>query len=123
MVTNTLAEKLLALLKGAEFDEFIEFIKPQLALQKRYGGGKNIAAIEKIVYSTPPTVRPIDIDHNPGNKSAAPTPSLIPSEGPSPQSESVPSTKPSPIQDAPIDSRKPGAASEALEVATTPTSM
>jgi len=122
IIAKTLAEKLLALLKDTEFEEFIEFIKPQLAMQKRFGGGKNIAAIEKIVYTTPPTVRTNDINHPPSSKSTAPTPSLIPSEGPSPQSESDPSTKPSSVQDAPTDSRKSSAASEALEVANTPTS-
>lgn len=116
-VTDILAEKLLALLKGVEFDEFIEFIKPQLVMQKRFGSGKNIAAIEKIVDSTPTTIPASDINHPStytGNKSAAPTPSLIPSDGPSPQSESVPSTNPSSIA-APTGSRK-SSASGTLEI-------
>ena len=97
---NKRIEKLLNLLKGPEFDGFIEFIKPQLALQKRFGSGKNITAIEKVVYSSSPmgptfhtsNSLPPPIPH-PVDNSAAPTPPLVPGDGVSPQSSSVPSTK------------------------------
>ena len=117
-VADTKAEKLLALLKGPEFDEFVEFIKPQLAMQKRFGSGKNIAAIEKVVYSTPSSISTGHIPVSPANasNSTAPTPPLTSGDGPSPQSSSLPSTNPSSIG-GPPDSRK-SSASNALEVTT-----
>lgn len=122
-------EKLLALLKGVEFDEFVEVIKPLLAMQKRFGSGKNIAAIEKVVFSTPPAYShghpqiPTIYTNIPTNRvdtSAAPTPPLVPAgDGPSPQSSSLPSTQPSSIG-GPPESRK-SSTSHTIEIAT-PTS-
>ena len=120
-------EKLLTLLKGTEFDEFVEFVKPQLAIQKRFGSGKNIAAIEKSVYSSsthvptlhtnkslpPPLPPPIDT-------SAAPTPPLVPGDGPSPPTSSVPSTNASYI--AEVAEPQKSSTTNAVEVLT-PTSV
>ena len=126
--TNTRSEKLLALLKGSEFDEFAEHIKPHLAVQKRFGGGKNIAAIEKVVYGNAPGIPPMHTNnaannHNPPrpplDTSAAPTPPLVSGDGPSPQSSSLPSTNASSIG-GPVHSRK-SSASNTVEVIT-PTS-
>ena len=126
MSTDGVAEKLLTLLEGPEFEDFVEFVKPQLALQKRFGSGKNIAAIEKVVYSSCPNVPTLHTNNGlpppmppPIDTSAAPTPPLIPGDGPSPQSSSVPSTNASSIAEV-ADARKPGT-SNALEIVT-PTS-
>ena len=118
---NNQTEKLLTLLKGAELEEFVEFIKPQLALQKRFGSGKNIAAIEKVVYSIPTTMPTLhtNVPHTNVNNSAAPTPPLMAGDGPSPQSSSLPSTGPNSVGGQP-ESRK-SSASNPL-VVTTPTS-
>ena len=104
-----MAEKLLTTLKGAEYDDFVEKVKVQLNLLKRFTYGKQITAIEKIVYtgpgmmlhqsranSSPPP--PIDI-------SAAPTPPLLTTDAQSPQSSSHPSTNAS-TADGPVGTRK-----------------
>lgn len=97
------AEKLLAQLKDDEFDRFVELVKPQLALLKRFSYGKQIAAIEKMVYQPGPT--PLLMPHHrsmptPINTSAAPTPPLVMGDGQSPQSSSHPSTNASSINGA-----------------------
>ena len=124
--TNTGPEKLLTQLKGSEYDEFFEFIKPQLALQKRFGSGKNITAIEKVIYSSPPNGPPLHSNNSlpppmpiPINTSAAPTPPLVLGDGNSPQSSSIPSTTASSI--AEVAASRKSSASNALEVLT-PTS-
>lgn len=102
-------EKLLGQLKDGEFDRFVELVKPQLALLKRFSYGKQIAAIEKMVYQ--PSASPLLImSHNlsiptPIDTSAAPTPPLVIGEGQSPQSSSHPSTNASSINGA-MDTRK-----------------
>ena len=119
-LANSGPEKLLTQLKGSEYDDFFEFIKPQLALQKRFGSGKNITAIEKVIYSSPngpalhsnnslPPPMPIPI-----NSSAAPTPPLVLGDGSSPQSSSIPSTTASSI--AEVATSRKSSASNALEV-------
>lgn len=119
-------EKLLTLLKGAEFDEFVEFVKPQLAIQKRFGSGKNIAAIEKSVYSGPAHIPTLHMNSSlpppllpPIDTSAAPTPPLVPGDGPSPPSSSIPSTNASSI--AEVAEPQKSSTGNALEVLT-PTS-
>jgi len=106
---TTSIEKLLAQLKGEERDAFIEDMKPQLISLKKYNYGKQIAAIEKLIFTGPhaytspasvlvpsaPSV-PIEISSN------APTPLLTNGQN-SPQSSSVPSTSVSTI-DEPADS-------------------
>lgn len=105
-----MTEKLLAQLKGAERDAFVEDMKPQLISLKKYNYGKQIAAIEKLIftgpqqaYITPSSVMtpasqttPIEIG------SSTPTPMLTNGQN-SPQSSSLPSTSVSTIDD-PSDS-------------------
>ncbi|KFY14193.1 hypothetical protein V492_02790 [Pseudogymnoascus sp. VKM F-4246] len=50
---NYVVQKLLAQLKGEERDAFIEDIKPQLMQLKKYNYGKQIAAIEKLIFVAP----------------------------------------------------------------------
>jgi mRNA-binding protein PUF3 len=105
---DTGTEKLLAQLKDAEFDQFVELVKPQLGLLKRFSYGKQIAAIEKMVYH--PATTPLLMPHNisaltPINTSAAPTPPLLTGDGQSPQSSSLPSTNASSVNGA-VDSCK-----------------
>ena len=63
-------EKLLGQLKGAERDSFVEDIKPQLTQLKKYNYGKQIAAIEKLIFS-PPTGPNSHHSHRPSTSSAA----------------------------------------------------
>ncbi|KAN0103017.1 ARM repeat-containing protein [Hyaloscypha variabilis] len=110
---NYVIQKLLAQLKGAERDAFVEDMKPQLLQLKKYNYGKQIAAIEKLIFTGPqpyiapslPTpisqTMPIEINSN------APTPMLTNGQN-SPQSSSLPSTNVSTIDDptdAPISSK------------------
>jgi mRNA-binding protein PUF3 len=98
-------EKLLAQLKGAERDAFVEDMKPQLLQLKKYNYGKQIAAIEKLIFTGPQPyitssslctpisqTMPIEINSN------APTPMLTNGQN-SPQSSSLPSTNVSTIED------------------------
>jgi mRNA-binding protein PUF3 len=98
-------EKLLGQLKGAERDAFVEDMKPQLLQLKKYNYGKQIAAIEKLIftgtqsYMTPSSVltpgsqtMPIEIS------SSAATPMLTNGQN-SPQSSSLPSTNVSTIEE------------------------
>ncbi|KAH8768610.1 armadillo-type protein [Hyaloscypha sp. PMI_1271] len=102
---NYVIQKLLAQLKGAERDTFVEDMKPQLLQLKKYNYGKQIAAIEKLIftgpqpYITPSSMgtpisqtMPIEINSN------APTPMLTNGQN-SPQSSSLPSTNVSTIED------------------------
>ena len=122
IIADINAEKLLNELKGTERDEFVELIKAQLALLKRFSYGKQIAAIEKLIYTTP--FLPPQLQMNPLlpggiDPSAAPTPPLSTGAAQSPQSSSVPSTHRSSVDD-PDGSRK-SSGSNALGVMT-PTS-
>lgn len=116
-------EKLLTQLKDSEFDKFVELIKPQLALLKRFSYGKQIAAIEKVVYNNPTAL--LQLSNNAplplSTESIVPTspPSLLAGNAQSPQSSSLPSTQASSINGA-LDSRK-SSASNAVDVMT-PTS-
>lgn len=99
-------EKLLAQLKGAEREAFIEDMKPQLLSLKRYNYGKQIAAIEKLIFTGPqsyaapsaiasPTNHTMPIEIN----SSEATPMLTNGQN-SPQSSSLPSTSVSTIDEA-----------------------
>ncbi|KAF4628065.1 hypothetical protein G7Y89_g10086 [Cudoniella acicularis] len=110
---NYVIQKLLAQLKDSEREAFIEDMKPQLTQLKKYTYGKQIVAIEKLIftgppnYSTPssvvaPTVQTMPIEIN----SSAPTPMLTNGQN-SPQSSSLPSTSVSMIDD-PTDSTSSG---------------
>ena len=107
-MTDNPTEKVLNELKGSERDSFVELIKAQLALLKRFSYGKQIAAIEKLIYTTP--FPPQQLTHTgllppTVDTSAAPTPPLLTDAAQSPQSSSVPSTQASSIG-GPDDSRK-----------------
>lgn len=100
---NSLTEKLLGQLKGAERDAFVEDMKPQLISLKKYNYGKQIAAIEKLIFTgtqpymssvISPTTQTLPIEI----KSSAPTPMLTNGQN-SPQSSSLPSTNVSTIDD------------------------
>jgi mRNA-binding protein PUF3 len=88
-------------------------MKPQLISLKKYNYGKQIAAIEKLIYTgpqpymtpssvIPPTTQTMPIEIN----SSAPTPMLTNGQN-SPQSSSLPSTNVSTIDD-PTDSTSSG---------------
>lgn len=106
---NYVIQKLLGQLKGAEREAFVEDIKPQLLQLKKYNFGKQIAAIEKLIFTGPqpsygmtpssvaPNAQSMPIEIN----SSAPTPSLTNGQN-SPQSSSLPSTSVSTI-DEPVD--------------------
>jgi mRNA-binding protein PUF3 len=110
---NYVIQKLLGQLKGAERDEFVENMKPYLLQLKKFNFGKQIAAIEKLIftgpqpYITPSSVMsttshtlPIEITSN------APTPMLTNGQN-SPQSSSLPSTSVSTIDDPSDSACKP----------------
>jgi len=112
-ISNPFAEKLLAQLKGAERDVFVEDMKPQLLQLKKYNYGKQIAAIEKLIFTGPqpymtpssmvtPISQTMPIEIN----SYAPTPMLTNGQN-SPQSSSLPSTNVSTIDD-PADATMSG---------------
>lgn len=101
-------EKLLGQLKGAERVAFVEDLKPQLLALKKYNYGKQIAAIEKLIFGQDDTqnssgtspigpsgahTQPMEIN------SSAPTPLLTNGQN-SPQSSSLPSANVSTIDDS-----------------------
>ncbi|KAI4099754.1 MAG: hypothetical protein L6R37_005823 [Teloschistes peruensis] len=122
---NYVIQTLIHELKGAELDEFIETLKPQLAILKRFAYGKQVQAIEALLYTTMP---PIPARHRTNSAvpppidtsaSVVPTPPLLTGDGQSPQSFSVPSTNASSVGGG-AGSRK-SSTSNAVEVMT-PTS-
>jgi mRNA-binding protein PUF3 len=113
IISNPITEKLLAQLKGEERDAFVEDMKPQLISLKKYNYGKQIAAIEKLIFTGPqaymapssvmaPSTQTMSIEIN----SSAPTPMLTDGQN-SPQSSSLPSTSVSTIDD-PTESASSG---------------
>ncbi len=102
---NQITEKLLAQLKGSERDGFVEDLKPQLIQLKKYNYGKQIAAIEKLIFTGPaPSYIPASIAPTPQTlpieiNSTAATPMLTNGQN-SPQSSSLPSTNVSTIEDS-----------------------
>ncbi|KAL8659195.1 MAG: hypothetical protein Q9202_007236 [Teloschistes flavicans] len=122
---NYVIQTLIHELKGAELDELVETLKPQLAILKRFAYGKQVQAIEALLYTTIPPIPgrhrtnsavppPIDT-----SASVVPTPPLLTGDGQSPQSFSVPSTNASSVGGV-TGSRK-SSTSNAVEVMT-PTS-
>ncbi|KAI4179013.1 MAG: hypothetical protein LQ346_007293 [Caloplaca aetnensis] len=122
---NYVIQTLILELKGAEFDDFIEMVKPQLVILKRFNYGKQVQAIEQLLYNILPPPQPQSRHTNllpppiDTSASAAPTPPLLTGDGQSPQSSSIPSTNASSIR-GPADSRK-SSTSNTVEVMT-PTS-
>ncbi|KAL8995059.1 MAG: hypothetical protein Q9169_005128 [Polycauliona sp. 2 TL-2023] len=123
---NYVIQTLVLELKGSQLDEFIETLKPQLAMLKRFSYGKQVQAIEALIYTTGPppfqpqhrinSLAPPPIDTS---NCVVPTPPPLTGDGQSPQSSSVPSTNASSVGAA-ADSRK-SSTSNAVEVMT-PTS-
>ena len=112
---------MLNILHGPEREEFVVLVKEQLNLLKRFSYGKQIQAIEKILYSTPypqpmgNTLLPPTTD-----TSAAPTPPLLTDAAQSPQSSSLPSPHTSSINAADVSRKSSG--NNPVDVLTTPTS-
>ena len=106
-------EKLVNQLRGPEYDGFIEATKVQIALLKRFsfGNGKQIAAVEKVLYTDAFSVAQ---PHHPGqfsgayNDSAAPTPPLTAGDAQSPQSNSGPSTHNSSVDASDVSRKSSG---------------
>ncbi|KAL8688970.1 MAG: hypothetical protein Q9224_004756, partial [Gallowayella concinna] len=123
---NYVIQSLLKELKGVELTNFIDTLEPQMAILKRFAYGKQVQAIEQLLYTMMPpapqphprldSLAPPPIDTS---TSAVPTPPLLTGDGQSPQSSSIPSTNASSVGGA-ADSRK-SSTSNAVEVMT-PTS-
>lgn len=108
-------EKLLLLLRGAEYDHFVNQVKPELQTIKRVSYGKQVGALEKLVYSAPnnSSSTPVPVPEHaspptPFDASAVPTPPLLTEDTQSPQSSSLPSTNTSTV-DGPIGDTKTAA--------------
>lgn len=103
-------------MKGAERGAFVEDLKPQLLALKKYNYGKQIAAIEKLIYGQddpqqPYTTSPTGPTSGASTQSiegnsSAPTPLLTNGQN-SPQSSSLPSANVSTIDDS-VDSASSG---------------
>ncbi|KAL9036973.1 MAG: hypothetical protein Q9180_003990, partial [Flavoplaca navasiana] len=123
---NYVIQTLMLELKGSQLEQFLDTLRPQLAILKRFSYGKQVQAIETLLYSNVPALHqpqqrlnglappPIDT-----STSALPTPPLLTGDGQSPQSSSVPSTHASSVG-ATANSRK-SSTSNPVEVMT-PTS-
>ncbi|KAI9878036.1 MAG: mRNA binding protein puf3 [Pleopsidium flavum] len=104
---NYVIQKLLGEVKGPDYDAFVEQIKPQLASLKKFSYGKQITAIEKLLYTSTSHFDPSQATSPPSqlDTSAAPTPPLLTGDAQSPQSSSLPSTNTSTI-DGPVEEEK-----------------
>ena len=119
---DTRVEKILLQLRGSEYDNFVDEVKPQLQLVKRFSYGKQVGAIEKLVYGHPGSNLHVQNGPHPPSHldaSAAPTPPLVTEDAQSPQSSSVPSTNTSTV-DGPIGDRKEDATAPVEVAATNP---
>ena len=131
---NDPIEKLITQLRTPEWAEFIELTKVQISLLKRfsYGNGKQIAAVEKVLYTDAFSSHPhlprqqhsqplqqLNATFSPSlDTSTAPTPPpLVMSDTQSPQSSSVPSTHANSI-DVGNDSRKSSGSNNAISPST-----
>ncbi|KZF21362.1 ARM repeat-containing protein [Xylona heveae TC161] len=103
---NYVIQKLLGQLKGTEYDKFVEQIQPQMAQLKKYSYGKQINAIEKLIYTAPGSVNhsqpATPPPPNDSNTSGAPSPPPLVGDASSPQSSSLPSTNNSTV-DGPVN--------------------
>lgn len=101
-------EKLLGQLKGSDYDEFVEQIKPQLASLKKFSYGKQITAIEKLIYTCNPPFDPSHPTSPPSHLdiSVVPTPPLLTGDAQSPRSSSLPSTNNSTVEGPVEQARK-----------------
>ncbi|MCJ1353527.1 MAG: mRNA binding protein puf3 [Icmadophila ericetorum] len=117
---NYVIQKLLAQLKGSEYDNFVEQIKAQLQQAKRFSYGKQVGAIEKLVNTaSTPSLPHVHHNQSPSqlDTSAVHTPPLLTEDTHSPQTSSLPSTNTSTV-DGPTSDRK---TSTGLSIETTPT--
>ncbi|KFY27641.1 hypothetical protein V493_03381 [Pseudogymnoascus sp. VKM F-4281 (FW-2241)] len=118
---NYVVQKLLAQLKGSERDTFIEDIKPQLVQLKKYNYGKQIAAIEKLIFVAP--TGPSTSSHRQSASNASTSPSygrggVAPPQGPSIVID-VNSVAPTPMltmeQNSPESSNLPSATASTVD--------
>lgn len=117
-----MVEKLLAQLKGAEREAFVEDIKPQLTQLKKYNYGKQIAAIEKLIFVAP--TGPSTGSHRQTASNASATPSYgrgaVPPQGPA-ITVDVSSAAPTPMltmeQNSPESSNLPSATASTVDEA------
>lgn len=86
--SNNQTEKLLGQLKGAEREQLVEDIKPQLLALKKYNFGKQIAAIEKLIFTGPVP---------PNGHSYGPQTSMVPSSVTKTQPLDINSAVPTPL--------------------------
>lgn len=103
-------EKALAVIKGPMREKFVEVLRGQIAIAKKYAFGKQVLNVEKVLNATetlslqprsnniPPA--PIDTSH-----STVPSPPLLTGDAQSPSSSSLPSTSTSSVVGA-VNSRK-----------------
>ncbi|OBT60390.1 hypothetical protein VE03_10140 [Pseudogymnoascus sp. 23342-1-I1] len=119
---NYVVQKLLGQLKGAERDSFVEDIKPQLMQLKKYNYGKQIAAIEKLIFVAP--TGPSTGSHRQTASNASATPSYgrgagaVPPQGPAITID-VHSVAPTPVltmeQNSPESSNLPSATASTVD--------
>ncbi|KAG0641711.1 armadillo-type protein [Tuber brumale] len=95
---NYVIQKLLTLLQGPDRETLVEQIKPQLQALKKFTYGKQINAIEKLIYnsSTPSQTA------SPPPGSALATPPLLAMDVQSPDSSAPPSTEASTTEERPL---------------------
>ena len=119
--TNLHTERLLLHLRGSQYDTFVDQVKTYLQHVKRFSYGKQVGAIEKLIYGGPNQQSThAQVNRSPPSHldtSAAPTPPLLTEDTQSPQSSSLPSTNTSTV-DGPIGDRKASTAAP-IEVAAT----
>jgi mRNA-binding protein PUF3 len=116
---NYVIQKLLTLLNGPDRETLVEQIKPQLQQLKKFTYGKQITAIEKLIYNN--SAAPSQTASPPPGSALA-TPPLLTMDTHSPESSAPPSTNPSTVGEAPgADTNKPPGANgdeESVKVAT-----
>ncbi|KAI4157996.1 MAG: hypothetical protein LQ342_007820 [Letrouitia transgressa] len=110
MYGNYVIQKALAVIKGPMREKFVEVLRGQIAIAKKYAFGKQVLNVEKVLNATetlglqprsnniPPA--PIDTSH-----STVPSPPLLTGDAQSPPSSSLPSTSTSSVVGA-VNSRK-----------------
>ncbi|KAF8245074.1 ARM repeat-containing protein [Wilcoxina mikolae CBS 423.85] len=86
---NYVIQKLLTLLSGSDRETLVEQIKPQLQALKKFTFGKQINAIEKLIFNN--SAAPSQAA-SPPSRSALPTPPLLATDARSPESSAAPST-------------------------------
>lgn len=96
---------MLSQLNGSERECFLDQMKAQLIVLKRYNYGKQVNAMEKLILDSTLLLKPSPPSHQSLTNldtSAAPTPPLLTGDTQSPQSSSLPSTSNSTV-DGPVE--------------------